>query len=229
MKAFLPRVVSPWKNSQAPQNKGDFIMKRVCIIGGSGHAKVVADILECMIREGGSIEIVGFVDDDLAKTNLLGYPSLGCLNQIVPLSSDGICFCMGIGDNGIRKKIDGKYQVEWFTAIHPSSIISSHAHIGEGSVIMPNTVVNAGTVIARHTIANSGAIIEHDCKIGNFVHIAPNATLCGNVQVGEGTHIGAGATVIQNIKIGSNSVIGAGAVVVRNICDSVTVKGVPAK
>ncbi len=204
-------------------------MEKVCIIGGSGHAKVVADSIECMIRSGCDVEIMGFLDDNPAKSRLLNYPRLGDLSRIEELSASGVSFVIGIGDNGIRKRVDESYRVRWFSAVHPLSSVSTHASIGEGTVIMPGSVINAGATVGRHGIINSGAIVEHDCSLADYVHVSPNATLCGNVSVGEGTHIGAGATVIQNIKIGAYSVIGAGAVVVKNICDHKTVMGVPAK
>ena len=56
-------------------------------------------------------------------------------------------------------------------------------------------------------------------KIANFVHISPNSTLCGNVQVGEGSWIGAGTTILPGGKIGKWCTIGAGSVVSKDIPD----------
>ena len=204
-------------------------MKKICIIGGSGHAMVVADIIECMIRNGEQAEIIGFLDDNPSKARMLSYRRLGPLNMIDQLSKEGVSFCIAIGDNHIRKSITEKYKTRWFIPIHPKAIISPHVQIMEGSVIMPGSIINAGTVIGRHVIINSAAVVEHDCTISDFVHVSPNATLCGNVWIGEATHIGAGATVIHNIKIGAHSTIGAGAAVVRDVIDGVIVKGIPAK
>ncbi|MCG8386779.1 MAG: acetyltransferase, partial [Cytophagales bacterium] len=95
--------------------------------------------------------------------------------------------------------------------------------------IMPGTVVNAGTVIGEHAIINTSASVDHDCVIEDFVHIAPNSTLCGNVQVGEGTLFGAGAVAIPGVKIGKNCTVGAGAVVVNDVPAGATVVGNPAK
>ena len=65
--------------------------------------------------------------------------------------------------------------------------------------------------------------------IGDFVHIAPGATLGGDVHVGAETFIGPGATVAAGIRIGARAVIGAGAVVVRDLPADVTAWGVPAR
>lgn len=74
---------------------------------------------------------------------------------------------------------------------------------------------------------NTGASIDHDNDIGDFVHIAPNATLCGHVTVGEGTFVGVGANVIPGVTIGKWCIIGA--VVVEDVPDYCTAVGVPAK
>ena len=75
----------------------------------------------------------------------------------------------------------------------------------------------------------SGAIVEHDNKIGNFVHISPRVVLGGTVTIGECSHIGIGASVSNNINITSNVVVGAGAVVVKNIEKRGTYVGVPVR
>lgn len=66
-------------------------------------------------------------------------------------------------------------------------------------------------------------------QVGDFVHVAPHATVLGGVKVGEGSWVGAGAVVKQYITIGKNCMIGAGAVVLRDVPDGATVVGVPGK
>lgn len=78
-------------------------------------------------------------------------------------------------------------------------------------------------------IINTGAIVEHDCTIGNFVHVSPGCTLCGSVAVGENTHVGAGSVVRQQVQIGRNCLIGAGSVVVSSIPDGAEAYGNPCK
>ncbi len=84
-------------------------------------------------------------------------------------------------------------------------------------------------VLVNYVIINTGASVDHDNIIGDYCHISPQATLCGNVSVGEGTHIGAGAVVIPGIKIGKWAVIGAGSVIVRDVPDYAVVMGNPGK
>ena len=78
-------------------------------------------------------------------------------------------------------------------------------------------------------IINTGAIIEHNCRIGEYVHIAPRAVICGDATIGANTHIGANATVIQGLSIGKDTIVGAGSVVVSELPDRVIAYGNPCK
>lgn len=183
------------------------------LYGASGHAKVIIDILNA---EG--IKVDGLLDDNSAIKDLLGYPVYHGSMDLSPL-------IISIGDNRIRKKIAERLSCVFGKAVHPSTIISQYARIGEGTVLMQGVVIQSCVNIGKHCIINTGASIDHECQIDDFVHISPHATLCGNVQIGEGTWIGAGTTVIPGVKIGKWSVIGAGSVVTKDIPDGVLAVG----
>lgn len=190
------------------------------LYGGSGHAKVIID---CLLAHG--IPVQGIFDDNPALTQLLDFPVVGAYRH-THLPNE--LLLIAIGNNTIRQKIASLVQHPFGRIAHPSAIVSDFASIGEGTVIFHSSVVQASVVAGKHCIINTAASVDHDCILEDFVHISPNATLSGNVQVGEGTHIGAGATVIPGINIGKWCVIGAGAVVTKNIPDFATAVGIPA-
>jgi sugar O-acyltransferase (sialic acid O-acetyltransferase NeuD family) len=94
---------------------------------------------------------------------------------------------------------------------------------------MQGAVIQSCVSIGKHCIINTTASVDHDCLLEDYVHISPNATLCGAVSVGEGSQVGAGAVVIPGIKIGKWSLVAAGAVVMKNVPDNVLVLGNPAR
>ena len=94
---------------------------------------------------------------------------------------------------------------------------------------MAGAVINPGTHIGKGCIINTCSSVDHDCIVGDYVHIAVGSHLCGTVIVGDGTWIGAGATVSNNVSICTNCIIGAGAVVVNDIKECGTYVGVPAR
>lgn len=198
--------------------------KNVVVIGSSGHAKVVADIIESA-----GDRCIGFLDhDDEKGTKVLGKEIIGDDSCISRLCQEDVMFILGIGSNQIRRRLDEQYpDIRWYTAIHPSSFVSKYAEIDVGTVIMPKAVIDTEAKIGRHCIINSGAIIEHEDHLENYVHISPNASLAGRVFVGEGTQIGIGASIREGIKICSNVIVGAGGVVIKDILNSGRYAGVP--
>jgi acetyltransferase EpsM len=59
---------------------------------------------------------------------------------------------------------------------------------------MANAVINAGVLIGHHSIINTCAVIERDIQLGDFVHISPNATLTGSVEIKNGVHVWCGCS-----------------------------------
>lgn len=112
--------------------------------------------------------------------------------------------------------------------IHPLSVISSDALLGQNSLIMPGCVVSTGVRIGVLATLFAGVTIEHDCVIGENVTFGPGVTLSGFAQIGAHSFIGAGATIAPEAKIGERVIIGAGAVVVNDIEPGVVAIGVPA-
>lgn len=191
-------------------------MSDVVILGAGGHALVISDIIKA------SGDTVAALLDD----NFQNPIRAGSIADYIKY--DGCRFIIGVGNVDAREKLS-QLNVDWYTAIHPSAIISPSAKIDSGTVIMPNTVINARAIIGKHCIINTGAIVEHDNVIMDYAHISVGAKLGGTVIIGYKTWIGIGATVINNITICPNCIIGAGATVVEDINNSGTFIGTPAK
>ena len=197
----------------------------VVIIGASGQGKVVADIIQ---RRGD--QVVGFLDDNQELPDqFMGFPVLGTVDQYQNYLDKE--FVVAIGNAKIRKSIVQKIgNQKWYTAIHPTAVISQmNTVVEEGTVVMANVVINAGARIGKHCIINTGAIVEHDNCLQDYVHISVGAKLAGTVSVGTGTWIGVGACVSNNLSICGDCMIGAGAVVVKDIKEAGTYIGVPAE
>ncbi|OQC00508.1 MAG: putative acetyltransferase EpsM [Firmicutes bacterium ADurb.Bin099] len=191
-------------------------MRRVVILGASGHARVIADTIKAC---GDTVE--AFLDDNTSIEGVAG--SISEYEKYLDAE-----FIIGIGNADTRKNLS-TLPVKWYTAIHPSAVVSPKVTIGEGTVVMPNAVINSGAIIGKHTIINTAAVVEHDNVIGDYVHISVGAKIGGTVHVGESTWIGIGAIVNNNISICGGCIIGAGAVVVKDIRMKGTYIGIPAK
>lgn len=208
-------------------------MKEIVIIGAGGHAKVIIDIiLQRKKNLNDNLLVKGILDDSFnekEKKDLFGISIIGKINKILELSSN-VHYIIAIGNNSIRKKISQNYKdIKYMTLIHPKAIIAENVTIGEGTVVMAGVVINSYTKIGKHCILNTGSIIEHDNLIEDYVHVSPNATLCGEVFIGKESWIGAGGIIIQRIKIEEQSIIGAGSVVIKNVKKMSKIVGVPSR
>ena len=202
------------------------------VYGAGGHAKVV---IEAAQRQGVH-ECFGIVDDDpeVRGERILGVEVLGgeeALGKLVSERGREFGFVVALGSNAVRAEIAAKLTgmgLRGRVVAHPASAVGREVVLGEGTVVI-GAMLNPGSVIGGHCILNTHCSVDHDCRIGDVVHVGPGARLCGTVTVGSGTFVGAGAVVLENLKVGENCVIGAGAVVTRNLQDGAKVVGVPAR
>jgi sugar O-acyltransferase (sialic acid O-acetyltransferase NeuD family) len=207
-------------------------MKKVIIVGASGHAKVAADIA---LSSG--YELVGYLEKEFEKgKSLLGVPVLGGdsdLDIYINEISDLYLF-IAIGDNFFREQVWGKIAElnfplnKMITLIHPSAVVSSSGVIGYGNLIGANAVVGPDSKIGDFCILNTNASIDHDCCMGNFASVSPNVGVGGNCKLGDGSFIGIGASISHGVSIGENAVVGANSFVSKDIESNSVVYGTPA-
>jgi len=206
--------------------------KRLILIGGGGHCKVVISILKKLKN----LDIVGVIDNYKVGDSVEGIKVIGTDENLEDFYKEGIQYALitigSVKDNRKRWnlfKMTQKIGCKFPIIISPEAIVDDSVEIGEGTVIMPGCIVNIDSTIGKNTIINTGATIDHDCKIGNHCHIAPGVHVSGGVEVGDLSFIGIGSTIIQGIKIGKNVTLGAGSVVIKDIPDKVVAVGNPAK
>ncbi|MGG1518932.1 acetyltransferase [Paenibacillus oryzisoli] len=203
-------------------------IKNVILIGYGGHAKVIHEIL----KKRSDIHILGYIDNQDKGVPLKW---LGDDEKIKGVETDSLFLVLGIGYSPNSRKREKLYRYykekgySFLSVIHDQATISEEAVLGEGVQIMAGAIIQPGVSILENVLVNTGAIIDHESRVHAHVHIAPRATLCGNVVINESVYVGAGAVIIQNIMVGQDSVIAAGATVVRNVESHSLMKGVPAR
>jgi UDP-perosamine 4-acetyltransferase len=202
--------------------------RRVIVIGGGGHAKVVLDVLRAT-----GWEPAGLLDPSPAESVVDGVPVLGGDELSQSLFDQGYRNAfVAIGRNDLRRKLGARLRqigFEVVTAVHPSAIVSPSAMIGRGVVVMPLGVINAAARIGDFAIINTGAIVEHDCVIGEAAHVAPRSAMGGNVTIGEEVLFGVGSVARPLSVIGARATVGVGSVVIGEVPPGQTVVGSPAR
>ena len=207
--------------------------KPIVIVGGGGHARVAADMVRAL-----GIPIYGVVDPD-RESVALRLPTEKLLfsndDEILKLDRNEIHLVMGVGarpGSSVRRSLFDKFTSEGFyfpPIVHPAACVANDVLLAPGAQIMAGATVQPGTQFGPCSIANTQSSIDHECKIGDFAHIAPGAVICGCVSIGSHSFVGPGAIVTHNVTVGEGAILGAGSVVLKSVPEATTFWGVPAR
>lgn len=207
---------------------------RYVIWGAAGHAKVLAALIA---RQGGRVEAL--FDREEVPSALPGVPvyrgeegfgrwaaAAQDISEVYGLAAIG-------GSRGrdrlvVQQLFRGR-GLRLAPLVHPDASVCASASLGEGTQVLAQAVVAADAVVGAACILNHKASVDHECRIGDGVHLAPGATLCGLVTVHAHAMVGAGAVVLPRLSVGENSIVGAGAVVTRDVPANTIVVGNPAR
>lgn len=204
----------------------------IIVLGAGGHARVLLDALQQL-----NVPVIGVTDLNPEKwgTKLLGVQVLGDDEHLATYSSAEVLLVNGLGSVGTNQERNSLFMkfknkgFSFFSIMHPRACITPRVQLGEGVQIMAGAVIQTGAAIGSNTIINTCTTIDHDCIIGEGVHIAPGVTISGATSIGNGTFIGAGTTIIQGVSIGDGCLIGAGSMVLRDVPSRCLSYGVPAR
>lgn len=195
----------------------------VAVIGAGGHAKVVAAALLAVGHN-----VIGFYDDNSQKwgEDIFGIPIVGPISDLTAQKCDRAI--IGLGSNQVRKQIATTMDLNWITVIHPFSWVHPEVSLGVGTIVCAGAIVQPGATIGSHVIINTKASVDHDCMVGDYVHIAV-AHLAGGASADEGAFLSLGSTVLPGLNIGAWAHLGAGSLATKNILAGCTAVGNPAR
>lgn len=208
-------------------------MRRVAIVGGSGHASDVLGCVEAINTIEPTYEVIGlFVDPGLEERverfEQRGVRVAGTIDDVAASGAD--CYVAAIGyPEGRRevvRRLEGRLPAA--TLVHPRASLSTGVEVGEGSFVHDGSRHSPLARIGRHVYVSVQAVVGHDTVVGDYASIMPGALVSGDVLIGEAALIGTGATIVEKVTIGPEAVVGAGAVVTRDVAAGTTVVGVPA-
>jgi sugar O-acyltransferase (sialic acid O-acetyltransferase NeuD family) len=200
----------------------------IFFIGGASQAKLCQHILEAQGHR------VTHIYDAKGDVQLPGKCFKSSNEEDIDRFTrecDAFLVCIG-GDRGFQRAMWSERIAKVkpaISAISPAAFIGDTVVFGRGLQIMPHVVVNQFSHIGDWCILDTNCTVDHECIVGNGVHVMGSATLAGKVLVGDYSSIGVSATILPGIKIGSNVQVYAGSVVTENVPDNALVAGAPAK
>jgi sugar O-acyltransferase (sialic acid O-acetyltransferase NeuD family) len=209
-------------------------LRDLVIIGAGGTSREIADAVDAINRREPIWNLLGFLDDDVAKqgTSVDGIPVLGA---IAAEADSDVRFIIGIAswrNPEARRAIVSRLGLppeRYATIIHPSALISSHAVIGVGTAVLQNVVITPGTTVGDHTLILQNVTMAHDQVVEDYVTIASGATVAGLVRLRSGCYLGAGCTIMNGVTVNGGALAAVGAVVMNEVPAGRTVAGNPAR
>ncbi len=201
------------------------------IYGAGRQGKIVLETLRAIAET----EVIGFLDDDVAKHGTVFYdlPVLGGMDWATDQGSGrGLGAIVAIGSNDARTAIADELReagFELLNVVHPSVVMMSGVSMGSGNLVCAGAILIEGTQIEDDVVVNSGAVLEHDTMLHSGAQIATGVHTAGCITVGKSAFVGVGAVLGPNVSIGERSIIGAGSVVLSDIPAGVIAYGTPAK
>lgn len=202
-------------------NQLHHIHQPLVMLGAGGHAKVLLSLIHAC-----ELSVAGICDPQLSKNGAAfwnGVPVLGGDDALDKLDTAVYGLVNGVGQlprQDMRQRLYERYRAKGFVfpfLVHPFSWVSEDVVLDDGVQIMAGAVLQPGSQVGNNSIINTRVSVDHDCRIGEHVHIAPGATLCGSVNIAPGSFIGAGATIIHGVSVGSRAIVGAGVTCIRSL------------
>lgn len=201
--------------------------RSILLWGGSAQGRLLAELA----RQSG--DTISYIVDPF-----LDRPAFDSHATFIEPSAAGQVgathFIVAIGDgHGLARHQTHNYLCEMglkpMDVVAASARISQSAYTGDHFQAFMGSTLGEFSSVGRCCVFNSCAVVDHECVIGDGVHIMGSAAVAGQVVIEDYVTVGTNATILPRVTVGRGAYIGAGAVVTRDVPPLSVVAGVPAK
>lgn len=204
------------------------INKELIIVGGGGFAKEVI-----WLAEDCGFKVIGLLDDNEENhgNTVFGVTVLGGVSSWVEYPNSE--FIIAIGNPRTKKivarKMESLGKPNFTSLIHPSVYLSNSISFGKGCIVCAGVMLTVEIKIGEHVILNLGVSVGHESTLKDFVTVAPQASISGNVILGELAEVGTGSCIRQGLEVANGGMLGMGAVLTKSIPQNTIFAGNPAR
>ena len=195
----------------------------VLVVGAGGFAREAAEAVRALQAHDGSVELLGFVDDDPAQwgRQLVGASVVGPLEDVAHYSDVGVVVAIGRPDAyASRREVVARLGLDaqqYATVVHPAASVGSSCRLGHGTVVLAHVSMTADVTVGEHVVVMPQVVLTHDVHVGDYATLASGVRLGGGVQVGTGAYVASGVLVREGRRIGPWSLVGMGSVVTTDV------------
>lgn len=165
------------------------------ILGAGGYGLAVAEAAQLS----GQWQEIIFADDRWPVTQQVArYKIVSNIANLQQLASSNVQAIVAVGNNHLRQKwqtLLAELGIIIASVIHPQTVISSTAQIGQGVSVMAGCVISSKTVINDGVILNIGTLLDHDVIIEAFAHLSVGVKVAGGKRIAQHTFLEVGSCI----------------------------------
>lgn len=191
------------------------LKQNLILIGASGVAHEIIDTIFDINELTQSWNLLGILDDDLAKTGsefYRGVKILGTSKLLSQLDLSKTKFLITFSspvnflnrENYIANLLVIFPDIQFATLIHPSAYVSKTAQIGSGVFFSVGVVVDSKAIVADHAIVLFHSVVSRFVSVGKYSFISAGVNIVGHRSIGKNVYVGAKCTINADI---SNNVL----------------------
>jgi sugar O-acyltransferase (sialic acid O-acetyltransferase NeuD family) len=190
--------------------------------------------LEAMDCIGGQYELIGFIDDTIAKQGPTpwGYPVFD--RSALEKYKDAKVLAVPGSPASYKKREEhigslGISNDRLATVVHPNASVGKNVKLGTNCLIMAGVVITSNALVKDHVCILPNTVIHHDAVIGEYTLIGCNVAIAGGTTIGRNCYIGSGTNIMNGLEIGEFTLIGLGSNVLKSVASHSKIAGNPAR
>lgn len=192
------------------------------LIGAGGLGREIA---AAILRVGGPVEFIGFIDDEKSGPNIIG-----TIVDHIPLQ--GVTYLTCFGNGAARTRVRKRLQASgarFISLVSPVGSFIDPPYEAVNGMFLGACALSNDTKLGADLLIQTLAVVGHDVQFGDGVTLGAQTFVGGNAELDDFCTVHPHAVILPKIRIGEGAIVGAGAVVIKDVAPYTTVFGSPAK
>ena len=184
--------------------------KDIYLIGVGNYTEVIIELAQDC---GFNIKGLYHYNHELLGEKVLGYPIIGCTEDLYQKDITGKNFAVTMGNNKMRHEIASKLRnlgAHTPNLIHPRAFISPSATLGQGCFIHLNAKISTNCTLGNDCVIDFNSLVAHHATLADACYMSSLAMVGSYCNIGERVLLGMNSLVIPlTVMIGNYSRRGA--------------------
>ncbi|HLV14991.1 MAG TPA: NeuD/PglB/VioB family sugar acetyltransferase [Xanthomarina sp.] len=206
------------------------MQKDLYLIGVGNYTEVIIELaLDC----GFNIKGLYHYNNDRVGESVMGFPIIGCTEDLYTTEIKGKNFTVTMGNNKLRNEIASKLRSFGGITpnlIHPRAFISPSAVLGQGCFIHLNAKISTNCKLGNDCVIDFNSLVAHHATLGDACYMSSMAMVGSYCSLGKRVLLGMNALVIPlKLSIGDDCIIGSKSNVTKSFPEKCVLVGNPAR